>query len=755
MKLEINRGVRSIETAKQIEAKDLYAEKKGLIDKDTLTDPDKTENRKDRSIEEASGEKGAFDILDRKETPAGEKAPFIKEVIKKSEAGVKPGQNTEKRPPSLLTKKELKDAETRKLTGIDIKDELIDKGAEYISAKSEEGGILTESTAGTASKAYLNAKRRRIGDRRKAIKNEAKAEVAENRLISIREEPSSFDKKKQRREKKLGKKYEKKETAARRYAGRSGRRITSGDIGKAALTTAACDMQDSSSDETVKKRIGQAKKAAAMPQMIRNSADTAKRLTLLVKRIIIGVKAAIAAFLPILIPILVVVVIVTLISSLLMIFDDDEDEQSILIPIEINGTYDGEKGELVLRGEGIEIKKIMVKGDSKGFSGKNKVKKNDENDPNESRNLPLPEGAKLKNGISWMPRMVQSNYTKQLWTGYPGYRLANDQIAGKKLVRDNNGYARVNTANGDHVIALGTAYIFTENKDDSVGKARYRATFVRNGKAKVLTATLGDIKSDSDTDSSNRYHVSDGSVVELWSWDRSSSLVNPNSIFPGTLTKLELLNAGEEQAKISADIKESSTGKYKVVIKGSVDGTEIYTEGTWEDNRVETKGFYGEGASLGVAGGEGIEDMVRWAEKIAKGTNEHGYSQASRTCWMCKKGTPDYDCSSFVTAALAHNGMGKDFEKACRDWPYTTSNIGPALKNNGWKNLGNLDPGSCKRGDIVLDPNGHVEISIGNKATVGAHQDYDGKSGESSDNEISIVKNKPHFWFQVWRHLGK
>ena len=129
-----------------------------------------------------------------------------------------------------------------------------------------------------------------------------------------------------------------------------------------------------------------------------------------------------------------VIVIVTIISSLLMIFDDeDEVEEDPLIPITIEGPYDGKKGELVLKGEGIEIKKIIVEGDEEQFSGKNKVKKSD--DGYTARTLPLPEknsGARFKNGIVWMPRMVNSNYSKGLWEGYPGYKAGKRTDAGKE-----------------------------------------------------------------------------------------------------------------------------------------------------------------------------------------------------------------------------------------------------------------------------------------------------------------------------------
>lgn len=99
--------------------------------------------------------------------------------------------------------------------------------------------------------------------------------------------------------------------------------------------------------------------------------------------------------------------------------------------------------------------------------------------------------------------------------------------------------------------------------------------------------------------------------------------------------------------------------------------------------------------------------------------------------------------------------MGEDFKKACRSWAYSTSNIGDALEKNGWANLGALNISKCKRGDILLAPGYHVEIYCGSNILVGAHQDRDGKTGESSDNEIYYQNYSGKWWKQVYRYKGK
>ncbi|MGL4484290.1 MAG: hypothetical protein ACRCUS_05015, partial [Anaerovoracaceae bacterium] len=192
----------------------------------------------------------------------------------------------------------------------------------------------------------------------------------------------------------------------------------------------------------------------------------------------------------------------------------------------------------------------------------------------------------------------------------------------------------------------------------------------------------------------------------------------------------------------------------KVTITGNLDGVELYTEGTYKDGKIKTSGFLGNGAAGYFSSGEGTEAMVAFAIKMAKGRNSHGYSQKNRTCSLCRNSAnDDYDCSSFVTAALAHSNMGSDFKKACKDtWPYTTFNFGPALKKYGFKNLGKLPPSKCKRGDILLNPATHVEIAIGGGMSVGARNDTDGSAGETRDNEIYIQNISFYpFWTEVWR----
>ena len=155
-----------------------------------------------------------------------------------------------------------------------------------------------------------------------------------------------------------------------------------------------------------------------------------------------------------------------------------------------------------------------------------------------------------------------------------------------------------------------------------------------------------------------------------------------------------------------------------------------------------------------------VEGMVLWAEKIAL-NNEFGYSMnlvkysnwknsnLNRHCFFCDKtNSKDYDCSSFVAAAITHGETG--FGNLCKKTGGCSSLYRNLIKK-GWQDLGKIKPEAMQRGDIMINPASHVEIftgkqnKIGEYLNVGAHDDYDGRSGDPSGREISIA---PITWFK-------
>ena len=122
-----------------------------------------------------------------------------------------------------------------------------------------------------------------------------------------------------------------------------------------------------------------------------------------------------------------------------------------------------------------------------------------------------------------------------------------------------------------------------------------------------------------------------------------------------------------------------------------------------------------------------VEKAIEWAISIAN-DNTHGYSQANRT-------GPDYDCSSFVSTAFKKAGFSVSGS-------LHTGNMLNAFVSAGFTKY-NKGAVSLQRGDILLRPKtssrgGHTELYIGNNQCVAAHSNKDGKTGDSSGQEIDV-----------------
>lgn len=115
-----------------------------------------------------------------------------------------------------------------------------------------------------------------------------------------------------------------------------------------------------------------------------------------------------------------------------------------------------------------------------------------------------------------------------------------------------------------------------------------------------------------------------------------------------------------------------------------------------------------------------VEAMLAWAVGIAA-DDTHGYSQANRF-------GPNYDCSSFVSTALMEGGFGIEDYLFPADMVEVLPDYGFVVYKKG-----ETDP---QRGDILVQPYVHVEICMGGLDCVGAHRNYDGRSGDRSGHEI-------------------
>ena len=174
--------------------------------------------------------------------------------------------------------------------------------------------------------------------------------------------------------------------------------------------------------------------------------------------------------------------------------------------------------------------------------------------------------------------------------------------------------------------------------------------------------------------------------------------------------------------------------------------------------------------------GVGVEAMVKWAEKVAA-DNSYGYSMGvytgrglDRLCPYTNEGaSKDYDCATFVNAALAFSGMGQDFMDASVKPSPVVRGVRNLMVKNGWKRVRvkhsykkngktryyytNPTVKQLKRGDIVLNCSCHIQIHVGNGFDVGAHNNYDGRSGDSSGREVSVNYSWTGY-NEVYRYKG-
>lgn len=150
-----------------------------------------------------------------------------------------------------------------------------------------------------------------------------------------------------------------------------------------------------------------------------------------------------------------------------------------------------------------------------------------------------------------------------------------------------------------------------------------------------------------------------------------------------------------------------------------------------------------------------IERAVRWAEATAL-DDSHGYSQARRNSLV------DFDCSSLVWFAYKQAGLPLG-----DGWPFTTWTMGGILKALGFQEFtwsGNPTDAASKlqRGDVLVDPVEHTEMSAGGGLFVGARHACpggieDGRSGDqctTGNEEIGIGPAYQTRMTMVYRYTG-
>lgn len=164
------------------------------------------------------------------------------------------------------------------------------------------------------------------------------------------------------------------------------------------------------------------------------------------------------------------------------------------------------------------------------------------------------------------------------------------------------------------------------------------------------------------------------------------------------------------------------------------------------------------GCSTGVAG-EGITKAINWAKNIAEG-DAYGYDQDTRTTgWAKYQSDPsctdqcgNFDCSSFVAAALTEAGYFKTNPQ------FATGTEGQELEKAGFTKVASSAPTSenLQPGDILINTANHTAIYIGDNKTVEAwhneHGNYHGgQPGDQDGDEIGIHDFYDYPWDAVYR----
>ena len=156
------------------------------------------------------------------------------------------------------------------------------------------------------------------------------------------------------------------------------------------------------------------------------------------------------------------------------------------------------------------------------------------------------------------------------------------------------------------------------------------------------------------------------------------------------------------------------------------------------------------GSNGGSSSGNLAEAYTSWAERVAA-DDKVGYSQPRRTSFATRDengGWGDVDCSSFVYYALLNNGWT---EEEIGSWPFTTHSMKRNLADHDFEAIEYKSGMDLKRGDILLDESSHTEIYAGEGKNVGAHSDYDGKTGDGNGEEVSVGNFYEGGWDWVLR----
>lgn len=291
------------------------------------------------------------------------------------------------------------------------------------------------------------------------------------------------------------------------------------------------------------------------------------------------------------------------ITSILVGFVGDEidggvdcSEVSIVQPITITGTIKTSGSRKVTMDFSGGITASGVKGSLKS---NNTFTAKSEKNASVAMALPSSPPARL-DFCSYMPQFDQSLYDIHLDTSSPQYKL------NKICKTDKDGFRKLDDA---YLVAMGSYY----GNRDNIGDLYY-ITFKKNdGKKITIKAALGDVKSDTETDSLHQYHEhGDKTVVEFIMGSRSNTHNATIQKKFGTITSIKKIGM-IITAKGEID---GST----ITISGKANGKAFSATGEIVNGSFTAHGFYGTGSGA-----------LLWPTTSTYITSEFGYRAPDET----------------------------------------------------------------------------------------------------------------------------
>ncbi len=145
-----------------------------------------------------------------------------------------------------------------------------------------------------------------------------------------------------------------------------------------------------------------------------------------------------------------------------------------------------------------------------------------------------------------------------------------------------------------------------------------------------------------------------------------------------------------------------------------------------------------------------VESYVQWMINTTA-DDSVGYDQGTRNL------NPNVDCSSFVWYGLVKGASVKASDVG--GYAFATGSMETILTNIGFKKYTYTSQKDLKRGDILWvhsDAKQHTEVYVGDGKNVGAHDNYDGRDGDSSGREVNVSNsyNDSFGWMAYFRYEG-